>query len=516
MRVTKGEALVLPSSASPQGRAARKVKRKKMKKLIFIVFSLISIITTNAQELHPAVKTFVDDPGLHTASVGILIKDVATGETVAEYRKNTNLIPASITKLITTACALDLLSDTFRFETKVVMEGHVSNDSTLHGGIYVVGGGDPTIASKYVKPLKEPLYRDADGKPCKVQPDFFTTASDAIRKAGIKKVDGAVIGDASLYQQCAQMPIWLVEDIGTYYGVGASAICAYDNIIRIGILNSAEDSIARVAYTAPKTNLLDINVINKDVPYRVMSTDYSWNKTIEGPFELGKPQEIQAENPEPALFVADAIEQNLIDGGMQFTKKASTTRIDNFVKSDSCKLLYTHYSAPLSEICRETNYHSINLFAENIFLYLGLRNSYTSSYGKSITSAFGWWNSHGVNAKGTYQVDGSGLSMKNAINPNFFVDMLIYMKTKSKYGNAFYSSLPTCGVNGTVKSFLANTPLKGKAHFKSGSMERVQNYAGYVEHNGKTYAVCLMVNNFSCSRGELRVKLGNMLKEIFK
>lgn len=491
-----------------------------MKKLIFIVFSLINIITTNAQELHPAVKTFVEDPGLTTAGVGILIKDVTTGETVAEYRKNTNLIPASITKLITTACALDLFSDTFRFETKVVMEGHLSKDSTLHGSIYVVGGGDPTIASKYTKPLKSPLYRDAEGKPSKVQPDFFTTASDAIRKAGIKKVDGAVIGDASLYAQCAQMPIWLVEDIGTYYGVGASAICAYDNIIRIGILNSAEDSasapVAKVSYTAPKTNLLDVNVINKDVPYRVMSTDFSWNKTIEGPFELGKAQEVQAENPEPALFVADAIEQNLKDGGMEFTKPASTTRIEEFAKSDSCKLLYTYYSAPLSEICRQTNYHSVNLFAENIFLYLGLRNSLTSSYPKAITSAFGWWNSHGVNAKGTYQVDGSGLSMKNAINPNFFVDVLIYMKTKSRYGNAFYNSLPICGENGTVKSFLANTPLKGKAHFKSGSMERVQNYAGYVEHNGKTYAVCLMVNNFSCSRGELRVKLGNMLKEIFK
>jgi D-alanyl-D-alanine carboxypeptidase/D-alanyl-D-alanine-endopeptidase (penicillin-binding protein 4) len=247
-----------------------------------------------------------------------------------------------------------------------------------------------------------------------------------------------------------------------------------------------------------------------------MSTDFSWNKTIEGPFAVGKMQEIQSENPEPALFVADAIEQQLKDSGVVFTKKASTTRIEQFAKSDSCKLLYTHYSAPLSELCRATNYNSINLYAENIFLHLGLRNSYTSSYPKSISSSFGWWNAHGVNAKGVYQVDGSGLSMKNAINPNFFVDMLIYMKKKSKFFPAFYASLPTCGVNGTVKSFLANTPLKGKAHFKSGSMERVQNYAGYVEHNGKTYAVCLMVNNFSCQRGELRVKMGNMLKDIFK
>lgn len=471
-----------------------------MKKLIFILFSLISIITTNAQDLHPAVKTFVDDPGLHTAGVGILVKEVETGEIVAEYRKNTNLIPASITKLVTTAAAFEILSDTFRFDTKVVMEGHVSSDSTLHGNIYVVGGGDPSIASKYNK-----------------QPnDFFTNAANAVRKAGIKKVDGAVIGDASLYAQCAQMPIWLVEDIGTYYAPTPSAICAYDNMIRIYVNNSSEDSIARVVNTVPKTNLLDVKVINKDTPYRVMSTDFSWNRTIEGPFELGKMQEIQSENPEPALFVADAIEQQLKDSGVVFTKPASTTRIEQFMKSDSCKLLYTHYSSPFSEIARLTNYNSINLYAENIFLYLGLRNSLTSSYQKAISSTFGWWNAHGVNAKGMYQVDGSGLSMKNAINPNFFVDMLIYMKKKSKFYTPFYNSLPTCGVNGTVKSFLANTPLKGKAHFKSGSMERVQNYAGYVEHNGKTYAVCLMVNNFSCSRGELRVKLGNMLKEIFK
>lgn len=471
-----------------------------MKKFLLFVFSLISIITTNAQDLHPAVKTFVDDPGLHTAGVGILVKEVETGEIVAEYRRNTNLIPASITKLVTTAAAFEILSDTFRFDTKVVMEGHISNDSTLHGNIYVVGGGDPSIASKYNK-----------------QPnDFFTNAANAVRKAGIKKVDGAVIGDASLYAQCAQMPIWLVEDIGTYYAPTPSAICAYDNMIRIYVNNSPEDSIARVVNTVPKTNLLDVKVINKDTPYRVMSTDFSWNRTIEGPFELGKMQEIQSENPEPALFVADAIEQQLKDSGVVFTKPASTTRIEQFMKSDSCKLLYTHYSSPLTEIARLTNYNSINLYAENIFLYLGLRNSLTSSYQKAISSTFGWWNAHGVNAKGMYQVDGSGLSMKNAINPNFFVDMLIYMKKKSKFYTPFYNSLPTCGVNGTVKSFLANTPLKGKAHFKSGSMERVQNYAGYVEHNGKTYAVCLMVNNFSCSRGELRVKLGNMLKEIFK
>lgn len=470
-----------------------------MKKLLLIILSLISVIT-NAQDLHPAVKTFVDSPGLHNAGVGILIKDVETGEIVAEYRRNTNLIPASITKLITTATALEVFSDTFKFETKVVMEGHLTKDSTLHGNIYVVGGGDPSIASKYNK-----------------QPnDFFTNAANAIRNAGIKKVDGAVIGDASLYAQCAQMPIWLVEDIGTYYAPTPSAICAYDNMIRIYVNNSAEDSVARVVNTVPKTNLLDVKLINKDTPYRIMSTDFSWNKTIEGPFAVGKMQEIQSENPEPALFVADAIEQQLKDSGVVFTKKASTTRIEQFAKSDSCKLLYTHYSAPLSELCRATNYNSINLYAENIFLHLGLRNSYTSSYPKSISSSFGWWNAHGVNAKGVYQVDGSGLSMKNAINPNFFVDMLIYMKKKSKFFPAFYASLPTCGVNGTVKSFLANTPLKGKAHFKSGSMERVQNYAGYVEHNGKTYAVCLMVNNFSCQRGELRVKMGNMLKEIFK
>lgn len=470
-----------------------------MKKLLLILFSLTSIIT-NAQDLHPAVKAFVDAPGLHNAGVGILIKDVETEEIVAEYRRNTNLIPASITKLITTATALEVFSDTFKFETKVVMEGHLSKDSTLHGNIYVVGGGDPSIASKYNK----------------LPNDFFSNAANAVRTAGIKKVDGAVIGDASLYAQCAQMPIWLVEDIGTYYAPTPSAICAYDNMIRIYVNNSTEDSIAKVVNTVPKTNLLDVKIINKDTPYRIMSTDYSWNKTIEGPFAVGKVQEIQSENPEPALFVADAIEQELKDSGVAFTKNASTTRIDQFMKSDSCKLLYTHYSAPLSEICRATNYNSINLYAENIFLHLGLRNSYTSSYPKSISSSFGWWNAHGVNAKGVYQVDGSGLSMKNAINPNFFVDMLIYMKKKSKFFPAFYASLPTCGVNGTVKSFLANTPLKGKAHFKSGSMERVQNYAGYVEHNGKTYAVCLMVNNFSCPRGDLRVKMGNMLKEIFK
>lgn len=467
--------------------------------LIFIFFVLGSLQVVVAQ-LPASLQKFIDDPTLHYAGIGVYVKDVQSGRVVANYRSRTNLIPASVVKLISTATSLEMFGDTFKFETKVVLEGKLNPDSTFVGDVYIIGGGDPTIESQYFKNL----------------PSFFVNAVNAIKEKGIKSIEGSVIGDASLYHQQGSVPLWLVEDIGTYYAPTPSAICAYDNMIKVYAGRATDSSAVVLDHTTPSTPLFDLSFENKKSEYKIFASDYSWTRTIQGPFTPGKNVEITAEMPEPALFVADSLSRLLEVQGVCVKQPASTTRKTNYTRSDSCVVVYTHQSPNLSEIIKQTNYKSINLYAENLFLKIGAVKNEVSTHVNSAVSVASWWNSRGLYAKSIYQVDGSGLSMKNAVNPEFLVNLLIYMKTKSKYSAAFYNSLPVCGVNGTVKGFLAGTPLSGKAHFKSGSMERVQNYAGYIEHGGRTYAVALMVNNFGCPRAELKKKMATMLNGLFQ
>ena len=64
----------------------------------------------------------------------------------------------------------------------------------------------------------------------------------------------------------------------------------------------------------------------------------------------------------------------------------------------------------------------------------------------------------------------------------------------------FYGTLPVAGVSGTLSSVCKNQAGEGKIHAKSGTMNRIKSYAGYVEtKSGKTLSFALIINNFNCS-----------------
>ena len=81
-----------------------------------------------------------------------------------------------------------------------------------------------------------------------------------------------------------------------------------------------------------------------------------------------------------------------------------------------------------------------------------------------------------------------------------------------------YSSLfPRAGYDGTMRNFLAGTPLEGRVAMKTGSMKGVQSYAGYLfdEDGNPTHILVFMINNFRCSRAALKNDIQRLLLEKF-
>ena len=112
------------------------------------------------------------------------------------------LAPASTQKLATGAAALASLGPDHRFTTRVVTTAPVQ-DGVVHGDVYVVGGGDPVLATAAfeadlrarVLTSTEPVTRLDD-------------LAAAIAGAGISRIDGALIGDDSRHDDTRFLPVW--------------------------------------------------------------------------------------------------------------------------------------------------------------------------------------------------------------------------------------------------------------------------------------------------------------------
>ena len=466
-------------------------------KILFLLsFILFSSLSHGQMQ---AVTQFVQQPNLASASIGFLLKELDSGKIVAEYQSQTCRNPASVTKLITTASAFEMLSDTFCFKTTLGYEGVIS-DSVLHGDLYIVGGGDPSLESKH-NPLPN---------------NFYVNSIESIQKAGIKHIQGRIIGDASLFTEDGAPFLWLVEDIGSSYSPTPSALTAHDNLLQF-VLQSDSSEIkfsSLKPYTSLYQPVIEMSNLEGEIGWRVTKTDYSWKPTIRGNLPIGTKRVIKTEIPEPSIFLADSLRSILNAVGISVDSSSQSSR--QIYKKFNGEILYQQKSSPLVELAKITNHQSNNLYAENIFLYLSLQKEGVTrcTNGNSHLSIIQYWKNKGIDTKYLFQVDGSGMSMKNAISPKHIVDILEYMKINSSYSDKFILSIPVAGRKGTVANFMKGTPLEGKAHVKSGSMERVQNYAGYIEQNGKWYAFCIMVSNFGGQRKAVIKQISTLLNDV--
>ncbi|HCS87410.1 MAG TPA: D-alanyl-D-alanine carboxypeptidase/D-alanyl-D-alanine-endopeptidase, partial [Bacteroidales bacterium] len=158
------------------------------------------------------------------------------------YRENCVIPPASTMKILTTATTIDMLGREYRFQTPVTYTGHIC-DGVLYGDLYIEGRGDPTFGSRYVGSRA-----------------FLYKWVRQLRDAGIKRITGSVIADASYFDADALNPAWLWEDAGNYYAPGIFALSYLDNTMNIVLKSGPVGSIAEVLNTTP--NVPDIEFEN--------------------------------------------------------------------------------------------------------------------------------------------------------------------------------------------------------------------------------------------------------------
>ena len=495
-----------------------------MHKWILFGLLLSSVLPLRAQTtLQQKVDAEASQEPLKGAVFGVMVQDM-TGRVVAEREAGRRMVPASNMKLVTTGTALHALGPDFRFETGIGYSGTVE-DGTLHGDVYIIGGGDPTVG------VSDTIA---------VKPDaLFWRWKTLLKEAGIQRIDGRVIGDGRSYEGHLENTTWGYDDTGTYYGAGTSALSFYANAVDYAVSAGVEGGPVRVVQQYPETPWMHFTNHSVTGPagtgnsLYLYTTDLAPYAELRGTFAVGRAPKVEHfANKYGALTCAYYFWQNLrstgweVTGGYADIDRGGYIRGADFVAAEKAGRpvpVGVSSSPVLSKIVRETNVRSDNFYAEALFRQMGERASGVAVYDSCqvavrevLESLMAGPDGTKADLSGLRMEDGSGLSRQNLVSPSFMTAYLRSM-TRSKAFDAFLGSLPQPG-EGTLASLLLKlTPAqKARIRIKSGSMTGVLCYSGYIlDGNGvPKYVFSLMVNSATVTTAALRETLGILIEAL--
>lgn len=483
-----------------------------MKKInLLIITFLLSASCGYAQidKLNILLNIFKQDSTLRNASWSFCLMDNATSKIIAEKDKQLSLLPASSMKTITTATALALLGENYRYKTSIVYTGKIEN-KVLNGDIIIKGSGDPTLGSDRIA-----------GSPSYTQ--LIQYIVDSIKAIGIQTLNGRIIADESCFEGAVIPNTWNWSDIGNYYGAGASGLNfnenSYDIFFKPCTVNKSTPVISRIVPEIPSLTFTNELVAcdttdNMDDAY-IYGAPYSYQRLLAGPVPLDvKEFSISGSMPDPALYMAQMLTVALAAQEIEIKKMPTTSRLledDKTWNDKNITTLANFFSPRLKEIITLTNQKSINLYAEALLKTIAKEkgNAATTENGTQIVKAY--WQAKNLDLGGFYMKDGSGLSRHNAVSPYHFTQILQQI-SKEKYFTAFKNSLAVAGRSGTLRGLCGGTIAEGKIFAKSGTIERGISYTGYVEFtSGKLYSFSIIFNNYNSKNLLLRQKIAKLM-----
>jgi D-alanyl-D-alanine carboxypeptidase/D-alanyl-D-alanine-endopeptidase (penicillin-binding protein 4) len=292
--------------------------------------------------------------------LGLQIVNLKSGKVLFESNSDRLFVPASNSKLFTTALGLTRLGPDHRFHTTVVAGGEPDADGSIAGPLTLVGDGDPNLSGR------ELPYR-VDSPPGDGLQAIEDLASQVVAR-GVRRIEGDIVGDDTAYVWDPYPDGWGLGDALWEYGAPVSALTINDNAFILRILPGDP---ARISIEPP----LEFYQIDNQVragavrKIRVEREPGSRQLRIWGTLPLKGPG--QGENlaiHDPALYAAVALRDALARRGVAIRGEALARHAlpGQPVEPSTGFELARRDSAPLLDDLRVTAKVSQNLHAELI------------------------------------------------------------------------------------------------------------------------------------------------------
>jgi serine-type D-Ala-D-Ala carboxypeptidase/endopeptidase (penicillin-binding protein 4) len=459
-------------------------------------------------ELQTRISQILAKPELSPALVGVKVVSLDNGRVIFEENAAKLLRPASNMKIYTVAAALDRLSPDYRFLTSVYAAARPDSNGVIRGDLRIYGRGDPSIAARF-----------NNG-------DYFKAIDELATRivaAGVKRVEGDLVGDETYFVGPKYGAGWEWEDLTWYYGAEVTPLSVNDNALDLYVKPGTAVGQPAVITTGPPDPLLTI--VNRVTTSpkgvrRELSVYRGLNEntiTISGSIPLddrGYTGGIGISHP--ALLFVYLLRTSLAQKGIVITGKSRVTGevaipSVSSVSSVAQQEIATLQSPPFSVIAAQTLKPSQNLYTELILRTLGKlpplppATSIPSpsppivqqtSENLGIEAVKSFLRNVGVRPESLVLDDGSGLSRGDMITAESTVQLLQFMD-KHRYAAVFRDALPIAGVDGTLRNRMRGTPAENNVRAKTGSLSSAISLAGYVTTaGGERLAFAIMVNNY--------------------
>lgn len=446
----------------------------------FIALKTPLIGGIDEEELKRCIQEEKPFQGSH---IGVAVKD---GESyLFLHNAGSRFVPASVTKLITTGLALKELGPSFRFQTEAAFDGALT-DGVLDGNLYLIGGGDPSLNHLAIQEL-----------------------ADQVKSFGIREIKGNVIADISLFgtETFPTDAEW--QDLQEYYAAEISPLSLNGNTVEVAIDRETGEALCDQA--APYCSLEgSVGLKEGEACMVYVRPPEAHCIKLSGAIQKGAGKEtFKVSVHKPSEYARLALIEAL---------KARAVKVRSEEKSKGeRKAVAKVLSEPLTELLREVNHMSNNLYAETLLRYIA-KKKYPEMHfpeGESLVLKE-YLIGMGAEEEDFVLREGAGLSRHNLLKPEGVVRFL-ETAAKSPYGEAFIGTLAIAGKDGKLEMRFKELEDGLVIRAKTGGLEGVANLAGVAEtKEGRKIFFCVFVNGSVKSYKETAASVDKLVLLLLK
>lgn len=448
-----------------------------------------------ASSLADRIARLIDaDRELGKATIGVHVREVATGRSLFGRNATDPLIPASNHKLLTTGAAAMVLGPDAVFSTRIAARGDT---------VVVIGSGDPGFADPE-------LLRDS--VPSMSVEDLLGQLADAIDQR-LDRVAGIVIDDR-VFDRERVHPSWPTDQLNRWYCAEVSGLNFHTNCLLLVFEPRAAGASAEILPSPALTPGAGWYGIANRTRTVEKGRNTVWvarpapenTFTAYGDVLSGVGASVDVAVHQPGLFFGTVLAERLAQRGLLEPADAATAaRYAGDDETFDDAEVIAEVRTGMVDALRRANTNSQNLYTEALLKRLG----------HEITGEPGSWSNGAAvvrmliaerlgpdHASAVTIADGSGMSRDNTIAPATLTAWIAHVAELDRVGPMFIDSLPTVG-EGTLRSRFNGVALDNTVRAKSGTIAGVRCLSGLVisdDDPDEAVAFSVLVNDLPDGR----------------
>ena len=462
------------------------IKKHLIFKVLFVLLASTLSTFVQAQDpreevekkkLQQTIENLVQKSRISKDKLGIVIGYSGEAhDSIYNLNGQKKMIPASLTKIVTAAVALEKLPIGHKFTTELLSEGS-TQDGVLKGDLYLKGGGDSSFVSESMWNLVNSFSRTE-----------------------VKIIEGDLVVDDthfdSIRYDAGRDPARNDEP----YDAPIGAMLFNWSSVSVFVRPHSELGQPAKVFLDPQTEYLRVVNKTKTVKGQRNSLAFSRRPSSDKNFieEIIVTGEIGSDSREvndyrsitqPDLWAAYNLKEFLRQRGIEVKGqiRAGTT-------PKSARVLAENKSKPVADQVRDMMKYSNNTVAEMLTKNISAANKKvpaTMDDGLSVMRAH--LQSFGV--KDFELTSPSGLSRRNLFLPNDIFKVLSHLKQNFKVFPEFLASFPIMGIDGTLKKKRDDTPSYARVRAKTGFLTGVAGLAGYLGRDDEKQITFVFIYN---------------------